>query len=174
MKELTRLLDAAGLAQVATYLNSGNVVFDSDEPIAQLGPRLDALIEARFGVPIPMLLLGGPQIRAIRDAIPIEWENNETEQTYVAYLFPDVDRPSLVQELPVRREWMDLRYLPGALIWNIQRVHVNRSQITKIVSHKAYARMTTRNVNTARKLAELCEAGLSTGPSPQGSPQGSL
>ncbi len=156
MKELQRLLDEAGLANILTYLNSGNVVFDSDVPIAELGPRLDATIQARFGVAIPLLLLEGPRIQAIRDAIPAHWENDETQQTYVAYLFPDADRRSLIDELPVKREWIDLRYVPGAVLWNIQRADYNRSQITKIAGHKAYARMTTRNVNTARKLAELC------------------
>ena len=42
-----------------------------------------------------------------------------------------------------------------AIVWNIKREHYNRSQITKITGHRSYARMTTRNVNTARKLAAL-------------------
>ena len=78
-------------------------------------------------------------------------------QTYVAYLFSDVDTPGLVSDLPVRFEFMSIFYTRGAIIWNIRREDYNRSQITKIAGHSAYGRMTTRNVNTARKLAALCE-----------------
>ena len=42
-------------------------------------------------------------------------------------------------------------------VFRFKRENYNRSQITKIVGHCSYARMTTRNVNTARKLAALCE-----------------
>ena len=51
---------------------------------------------------------------------------------------------------------MSIFYTPGAIVWNIKRENYNRSQITKIAGHSSYARMTTRNVNTARKLAALC------------------
>ena len=93
---------------------------------------------------------------AIAESIPSEWENGEGEQTYVAYLFSDIDRPDLVSELPVKMEYLTIIYTPGAIIWNIERQNYNRSQITKIAGHSSYARMTTRNVNTARKLAALC------------------
>lgn len=45
------------------------------------------------------------------------------------------------------------RFVRGSRRWS--RRLKNRSRITKIVGHSSYARMTTRNVNTARKLAEL-------------------
>jgi uncharacterized protein (DUF1697 family) len=51
---------------------------------------------------------------------------------------------------------MTIFYTPGAIVWNIKREDYHRSQINKIVGHSSYARMTTRNVNTARKLAALC------------------
>ena len=93
---------------------------------------------------------------AIAESIPSEWGSNDGEQTYVAYLFSDVDKPSLVSELPVKKQFMSIFYAPGAIVWNIKRENYNRSQITKIAGHSSYARMTTRNVNTARKLAALC------------------
>jgi uncharacterized protein (DUF1697 family) len=95
---------------------------------------------------------------AIARSIPDEWASAEGEQTYVVYLFSDVDEPGLLDELPVKREFMSLLYTPGAIVWNIKRADYNRSQITKIAGHQSYGSMTTRNVNTARKLAELSEA----------------
>jgi len=157
MKELKALVEEQGVTNVVTYLNSGNVVFDSETPPTALRPILEAKLEQQFGQRIPLLLLEGEAIVAIRDAIPPEWQNNETEQTYVAYLFPEADQPELIQELPVKRQYIDLRYVPNALLWNIKRADYNRSQITKIAGHESYNQMTTRNVNTARNLAKMCE-----------------
>jgi uncharacterized protein (DUF1697 family) len=158
MKELKALLEELGATRVVTYLNSGNVIFDSDLPLPALSSAIEAELERRFGERIPILLLDAARVIAIRDSIPPEWENSEREQTYVAYLFPEVDRPSLIPELPVKHQYIDMRYVPSAIIWNIKRADYNRSQITKIAGHESYGRLTTRNVNTARKLAVFCES----------------
>ncbi len=155
MKALKSLLEDLGMAKVETYLNSGNVVFESDVSPLVLTPTIEAELERRFGQRIPILLLEGATVIAIRDSIPPEWENSELEQTYVAYLFPDADRPELIAELPIKHQFVDMRYVPSAIIWNIKRADYHKSQITRIAGHDSYRKMTTRNVNTARKLAEL-------------------
>ena len=61
-----------------------------------------------------------------------------------------------MSDLPVKFEFLSIYHTPGAIVWNIKRENYNRSHITKIAGHSSYARMTTRNVNTARKLAAMC------------------
>ena len=157
MKDLKSLIEKTGAIDVVTYLNSGNVVFTTNSEMQELQKQIEHELAHQFGQHIPILLLSGLTVKTVRDSIPNEWENSELEQTYVAYLFPEVDRASLIEELPVKHHLIEFRYVPSAIIWNIKRENYNRSQITKIVSHKAYGKMTTRNVNTARKLADLCE-----------------
>jgi uncharacterized protein (DUF1697 family) len=155
MKALKGLLEGLGLSNVITYLNSGNVVFHSALSATELTPLIEEALERAFGQNVPTLVKTSPEMIEIAESIPSEWGNNDREQTYVAYLFDDVAEPGLVSELPVKREFMNIFYAHGAIVWNIKREDYNRSQITKIVGHSSYARMTTRNVNTARKLATL-------------------
>jgi len=155
MSDLKSLLEGLGLCDVVTYLNSGNAVFSSELAVADLTPVLEGELARTFGARIPTLVKTSEEVISIVQAIPSEWGSGEGEQTYVAYLFPDVDEPGLVAELPVKPEFLSIFYTPGAIVWNIKRENYNRSQITRIVGHSSYARMTTRNVNTARKLAEL-------------------
>jgi uncharacterized protein (DUF1697 family) len=159
MKALKGLLEDLGFTAVVTYLNSGNVVFWSDHSPEEASSRFEAALAQRYGQAISVLVKTADEILGVEAAIPAEWKSDDTEQTYVAYLFPDVDRPDLVDELPVNRQFATLLYTPGAFVWNIKRENYNRSQITKIAAHPAYRRMTTRNVNTARKLADLCRGG---------------
>jgi uncharacterized protein (DUF1697 family) len=156
MKTLKDLLKGLGLSNVVTYLNSGNAVFESGLGAPELAQLIEDELERAFGKKIPTLVKTSAEMIAISESIPSEWGSNDAEQTYVSYLFSDVAKPSLVSELPVKREFMSIFYAHGAIVWNIKRENYNRSQITKIVGHSSYARMTTRNVNTARKLAALC------------------
>jgi uncharacterized protein (DUF1697 family) len=158
MKTLKVLLEELGLEKVVTYLNSGNAVFNSDLDSPEVSLLLESELERRFGQKIPVLVKSSPEIIRIQEAIPPEWKNDESEQTYVAYLFKDFARPDLISELPIKTEFMTIMYAHETLIWNIKRENYNKSQITKIASHKSYSGMTTRNVNTARKLADLCRA----------------
>jgi uncharacterized protein (DUF1697 family) len=155
MADLKSLLEGIGLCDVVTYLNSGNAVFSSELGAADLTSLIEREFEPMFGARIPTLVKTSEEVISIAHAIPSEWGSDNGEQTYVAYLFLDVDEPGLVAELPVKPEFMSIFYTPGAIVWNIKRENYNRSHITKIAGHSSYARMTTRNVNTARRLAEL-------------------
>jgi uncharacterized protein (DUF1697 family) len=156
MPTLKSLLEQAGLGDVSTYLNSGNAIFSSALDALDLASLLEGEFVQAFDMKIPTLVKTSAEMIAIAESIPPEWGSGDGEQTYVAYLFSDVDRPSLVSELPVKMEFLSMFYTPGAIVWNIKRENYDRSQITKIAGHGSYNRMTTRNVNTARKLAELC------------------
>jgi uncharacterized protein (DUF1697 family) len=156
MKTLKDLWEGLGLGNVVTYLNSGNVVFESGLSASELTRLIEVELERAFGETIPTLVKTSAEVIAIAESIPSEWGSNDGQQTYVAYLFSDIDKPDLESDLPVKRQFMSIFYTPGAIVWNIKRENYNRSQITKIVGHSSYARMTTRNVNTARKLAALC------------------
>jgi uncharacterized protein (DUF1697 family) len=157
MKDLKDLLAGLGLTDVVTYLNSGNAVFGSTMGATDLKLLIEEALAEAFGQTIPTLVKTSKEMASIAAAIPGDWASDRGEQqTYVAYLFADVDRPDLVAELPVRSEYLSMLYTPGAIIWNIKRENYNRSHITKIAAHSSYARMTTRNVNTARKLAAMC------------------
>lgn len=156
MARLKVLLEQLGYSGVATYLNSGNALFESDRPAVEVAPRIEAELERQFGQRIPTLVKSGPEMIQIAESLPPHWQNDETQQTYVAYLFPEACRPDIVDELPIKREFMEIFYAHHCLIWNIPRVNYNKSHINKLVSHPVYGAMTTRNSNSARKLAQLC------------------
>lgn len=163
MKRLKEQFEGIGLVDVATYLNSGNAIFDSDLDKAAICDKIDRLLEREYGQRISTLIKTSEEIVEIQRSIPAGWRNDETQQTYVAYLFDDVADPKLIEELPIKRQYIELIYAHKAIIWNIARANYNKSQIAKIVSHPSYRRMTTRNVNTARRLAELCGARYANG-----------
>ncbi|WP_229074617.1 DUF1697 domain-containing protein [Actinoplanes sp. DH11] len=56
MADLRAALTDAGYGNVATLLQSGNVVLDSDRPAAELRPELERLLADRYGFDVPVML----------------------------------------------------------------------------------------------------------------------
>lgn len=156
MKTLRGLLENLGLENPVTYLNSGNVLFESERSTAEAAHMIEHALKQAFDQHIPTLVKSAREIQDIATSIPAAWKSDAQEQTYVAYLFDDIARPEIIADLPIKLTYMDIFYAHKAIVWNIKRAQYNKSQITKLASHPAYRRMTIRNVNTARKLAELC------------------
>ena len=157
MTKLKILLEEMGLRNVVTYLNSGNAIFESLLPAVKLTDRIGKTLEKEFGQKIPILIKTSMDMVNIAKSIPDHWKNDETQQTYIAYLFSDIATPELINELPIKKQYLEIKYVHDALIWNIKKENYNKSQITKIAGHSSYSKMTTRNANTARKLAEMCK-----------------
>ncbi len=153
MKKLKALFESLGFTNVSTYINSGNVIFESEDKLAIIYANLVNNLKNGFGFEIPILIKTEEEMKVIESAIPKEWENNNKQKSDVAYLFNEVDSERTIDELPINKEYLDIRYVKGAVFWNVDRENYNKSNLNKIVGHRLYRFMTVRNVNTARVLA---------------------
>ena len=153
MKKLKTLFESLGYENVSTYLNSGNVIFNSSKIKEEISEEIVSCLNKNFGFEIHTLVKTEKQIKEIANAIPKEWQNNSTQRTDVAYLFETIDSSKTLEEFPVKKEHISIRYTQGAIYWNVDRKNYIKSQLNKLISHPAYQRMTVRNVNTARFLA---------------------
>lgn len=139
MAELRRAFESAGMVDVRTYINSGNVVFSTD--IEDTG-RLEDLLT-----------------RAVGDATGVNtsllWRNDDSMKCDVVFLRADVDRPATLKQLEPRPGIEDALYVPGAVIWRVDRANATRSRLTRIVGTPLYAHVTVRNCNTTRALYGL-------------------
>jgi uncharacterized protein (DUF1697 family) len=153
MKDLKSTFEINGFENVATYINSGNILFDSNKEIDLISKEVSNLLKNKYEQDIRTLILDKNKVITIANSIPGDWMNDDKQKTDVAYLFNEINNENIIDNLPVKKEFMKLLYVDGALIWNVSRTEYNKSQLNKIISHKIYKSMTVRNVNTARYLA---------------------
>lgn len=153
MKRLKTLFETLGCTNVSTYINSGNVIFELRDDQKHILEKIKSELKEEFKFDIVTLIKTEEEMKEIAGAIPSEWQNNSAYKTDVAYFFPEIDSKEILNELPIKKEFIDIRYVKGAIFWNIDRKNYNRSHINKIISHILYQFMTVRNVNTARFLA---------------------
>jgi uncharacterized protein (DUF1697 family) len=156
MRTLRKTFERLGFDGVRTYINSGNVVFSTPTGShAELAPRIEAAIAEDFGFPVAVLVRTAQELSAIADAVPAHWVNDASMRCDVFFLWPEVDHPSVVEEVPHNPLIEDLRYVPGAFVRRIDRTSVTKSPLTKFVGTDLYRRTTARNINTVRKLRSL-------------------
>ena len=154
MKRLRELFESMGCTNVSTYLNSGNVLFELGTNKTKPAQEIQSRLKKEFGFEIQTLVKSKKEIKTIANSIPDSWKNDSEQKSDVAFLFDEINSKDILEELPMRKEFMDIKYVKGAVMWNIYRQNLNKSQLNKLVPLKIYKLMTIRNVNTARFLAK--------------------
>jgi uncharacterized protein (DUF1697 family) len=156
MPRLKKSFESVGFTEVTTYINSGNVIFkENKRKPATIVSALENVIEKDFGFPIKVLLRDLPAIKKVINALPETWANDQKMKCDVMFLWEGVDRRTIVKDLKIKTAIEDVVYVPGALIWRVDRPNVTRSGMMKMVGTDLYKAMTIRNCNTVRKLADL-------------------
>ena len=86
MKNLVSLFESLGFTKISTYINSGNVLFESNKKQMIVQKDVKTNLKKEFGYEIPTLVKTKKELITIAEAIPNEWQNDLTQKTDVAYL----------------------------------------------------------------------------------------
>jgi uncharacterized protein (DUF1697 family) len=70
MKELADLCTVIGLGSVRTYIQSGNVVFDSDDAASEIQDRLERSLAQKMGQRIKVMVRTAAELRSVVEGNP--------------------------------------------------------------------------------------------------------
>ena len=158
MKELKVAFEEAGMKQVKTYINSGNIIFTEDTlSQAELAPILEAAIAQHFGLQIRVLIRSLHEMQAVFEVLPEHWSNDNGMKSDVFFLWDEVDEPSVPALLPLKPGIGTLLAAPRAILYSVSREEAASSGMDKLVGSKLYKQMTVRNVNITRKIMQLMQ-----------------
>ena len=159
MKVLKQTFEKAGMNDVVTYINTGNIIFSSKgKSQTELSRILEDAIHDDFGLQIKVVVRSIDDVRAIINAIPDTWKNDKDMKSDVMFLWDEIDDESILTKLVIKPIIDTVKYVPGAILWSVDKKNVTKSGMLKIIGSKLYKQVTIRNVNTARKIYELMQA----------------
>lgn len=162
MRLLKQTFENAGLINVETYINTGNIIFSfNDLSKTELSHILEEAIHSDFGLQIKVLIRNIDDVRSIINAIPNTWKNDKEMKSDVMFLWDEIDDESVLENLVIKPKIDTVRYVPGAILWSVDKKNVTKSGMSKIVGTDLYKQMTIRNVNTARKIYKLMQNAVS-------------
>ena len=159
MKELRELFGELGCRDISTYIQSGNVVFKSDEAADVLSEKLSSMIEQRFGFEPFVLILSGDILTAIAEANPYGDDDIEPKFVHVNFLSrkataPDIhgmqDRQSGTEDFMLTDRALYLRAPDG----------IGRSKLAADAEKLLGVPATGRNWKTVCKLVEMVNAAI--------------
>lgn len=155
----TRTGATKNFQNISTYINSGNVIFDSNEKDESvLTAQVETILQKAFGLKIPVVLRSLAEIKKVAETIPSEWTNDVEQKTDILFLWKSYCSKKTLGLIKQVEGIDNLKYVAGAVIWNVDRKHYSKSGMNKFVGTEVYKNMTARNVNTVRKLLELMSA----------------
>ena len=158
MKELKQVFEEADMTDVKTYINSGNIVFkDAARTKQEVMMVLEEAIFAHFGLRIKVLVYSIDEYTRIAEAVPKEWTNDDKLKSDVLFLWEEADDEAVLEQLSLKPEVDRAHYVPGAILWSVDRDKVTKSGMSKIVGTKLYKLVTIRNVNSVRKIYGLMQ-----------------
>jgi len=156
MKSLKESFEAMGFTNVSTYINSGNIIFQSkeDDP-RKLEKKIEQMLSSEYQLESKVVLRSLSELEKLVKALPQNWGDNSDWRFNVIFLRHSIDSEKILDELPANSDIEEVLYRPGTLLWSVQASEANRSKFVKLSTRKSFKDMTVRNLNTTRKLYDL-------------------
>ncbi|MEV0086364.1 DUF1697 domain-containing protein [Saccharopolyspora sp. NPDC050642] len=156
MADLRDLVTAAGHGDVATYLQSGNVVFTSDRTDPEvLSADLRQRLAGELGVDTQVLVRTGTEITGIAAHQPFQEAQPDHAKLHVAFLAAEPD-PGRAAQLTVPDGAPEELHLAGREVYLHYPAGAGRSRLTAAYLEKWLGvGVTARNWKTVTALAGL-------------------
>ena len=159
MAELKQSFCDMGFENVATCLNSGNVAFSGEiEDKTAVGQRITAAISDRFGLQIPVFVIGQDELRDILGHAP-NWWGSAGGELYdnLIFLMPPLTCAEFRGEIGALKDGYEMAQdYNNAIFWSFDRKNYQKTNWwPKTAQDGIRERITVRTANTAAKVAEL-------------------
>ena len=156
MDALCSEFEKAGFQSVKTYIQSGNVIFQSGlTDKVEVEKKIEKFLSATFKYQARALVRSEKDIKNTINHFPVIFKNTEWKHN-VIFLSDIIDSKKILQKLETKKEIEENSYYKGVLFWSAKMDKITRSNMLKLSSKKEYYQeMTVRNINTTRKILEL-------------------
>jgi len=152
MTDLKRMFESFGLENVETFIQTGNVIFDSDESKASvLEEQIERQLEKAFGKRVQLFVRTTREVAAMVNSCPFIPQDKET--AYVAILDQKPDKKSIDALLAFRSDADDFAVI-GKDVFCLRRDREASLISNNFIEKTIGVAGTTRNMTTIKKLAE--------------------
>lgn len=150
MQELRNTLAKLGFTNITTYIQSGNIVFESTKNTEQIQLEMEMIIEKDFGLIVPVIIRTVQEFQQIINELP-KFPNDEF--VHIAFLSKETSYSP--EELSVIGKGTDEQfYISGREIYLYLPSGMQKAKIPNSIQKKSVT-VTIRNIRTIHKLLEV-------------------
>lgn len=156
MADLKQMFESIGLKQVKTYIQSGNILFESEEDIIFLKERIQSEIKNVFGFDVPVMLRTNEGFVNMIKRCPYEVDSLlEGESIHVAFLANELTEKEKNQLLMQKNDTEDC-YIDEKIVYLLFKNSIRNSKLMNQFQ-KLHTPATVRNWRTVNKLKAIIE-----------------
>lgn len=159
MPELKACFEEDGFEDVATYIQSGNVLFTAPGArTAELTDRIETLLAESFDYIPTVVVRSRKQMRAIVDGAPRGFGGEPAKYRYnVIFLKEPLTAKNAIGSVPTNPAVDTAHAGTSVLYFSNLTAKATQSRLSKIASSPIYPSVTIRNWNTTTKLLSLLD-----------------
>lgn len=158
MSELKAAFEKNGFINVATYINSGNVIFESEETNTEkLTFQIEKMLLTNFKMNLRVVIRSQEQLKTVVSNVSDAWKNAKDFRCYIAFVKEPTTPNEVIQEIQLKAGVDFVKAGKHVVYMATKMEGLTKSGFTKLVGKKIYKEITMRNFNTTKKLLELME-----------------
>ncbi len=163
MASLKQMFEAMGFCEVKTYIQSGNVLFKSNEEEELLRKKIEHEIEVTFGFSVIVILRTSAELEQIIENCPfsedaiLEAESSSEGESLYASLLTHTPSQEKIECLKSYKSEKEEYQIKGREVFLLFRHSIRKSKLANNL-HKLDVPATVRNWKTINKLAVLAKA----------------
>lgn len=159
MADLKACFEKMGFSEVSTYIQSGNVIFSSDETdLKKLTEKIEKTLSKQFNYQSTVVVVSHQELKDAVKKAPKGFGVEPTNYRYdVIFLKAPLSGKEAIKEIKVREGVDEVAAGKNVLYFPRTIENITKSYLSKIILLPIYKQITIRNWNTTSKLVSLIE-----------------
>lgn len=158
MAELKKEFESLKFEDVKTYLNSGNVIFSSQENIEKITKQIEEMLKKNYDFKIPVFVLEQGKLKVILEHAPIWWgSDDKIIYDNLIFMIPPVTFKEVFEEIAEAKEGLEkIQNYKDVIFWSFSRKDYQKTNWwPKTTNTNVSKKLTIRTANTVRKIVRM-------------------
>lgn len=160
MSELKKEFIDSEYKEVTTYLNSGNVVFESDiDDKDTIKSNIQIMTKNKFNFDIPVFIITMQELEETLNHSP-EWWGKKDKEIYnnIIFVIPPTTFKQVFDTIGSPNKYEKVQEYKNNIFWSLDLKNYRKSNWwSKTASTEISDKITIRTANTMRKVLEICK-----------------
>ena len=161
MNELKAELEKNKYQKVLTYLNSGNIIFESDlDNKESIMNDINKIIKNKFNLEIPVFIISALELEDILNNNPNWWGTNNKEiYDNLIFIIPPAKYEEVYSHIGKPKEDIEqIKEYNNSIFWSYDLKKYRKSNWWKKTANTAIKdKITIRTANTIKKVLKICK-----------------
>ena len=160
MSDLKQEMENLKYKNVVTYLNSGNVIFESDDSKESIALNINFMIKNKFNIEIPIYVITSLELEDILNNSP-DWWGTDDKSIYdnLIFIIPPTKYIDVYSAIGSPKENIEkIKEYNNSIFWSFDLNNYRKSNwLVKTASLNIKDEITIRTANTMKKILEICK-----------------